>query len=47
MAIQTPNICKWTNNEDIDKELSNEFWNTLLLRTSKHHALSDFAPEHT
>ena len=27
MASQTPNICKWTQNEDIDKELSNEFWN--------------------
>ena len=27
MAIQTPNICKWTGNEDIDKEFSNEFWN--------------------
>ena len=27
MAIQTPNICKWTCNENIDVELSNEFWN--------------------
>jgi hypothetical protein len=27
MATQTPNICKWTGNADIDKELSNELWN--------------------
>ena len=27
MALQTPNICKWTINEAIDKEFSNEFWN--------------------
>jgi hypothetical protein len=26
MAIQTPNTYKWTRNADIDKELSNEFW---------------------
>jgi hypothetical protein len=25
MAAQTPNTCKWTENIDIDKELSNEF----------------------
>ena len=27
VAIQTPNICKWTCNENNDKELSNEYWN--------------------
>ena len=47
MAIQTPDICKWTNNEDIDKELSNELWNTLLFWTRKNHALSNFAPAPT
>jgi len=26
MATQTPNTYKWTGNADIDKELSNEFW---------------------
>jgi ribonuclease HI len=26
MATQTPNTCKWTENIDIDKELSNDFW---------------------
>ena len=26
MATQTPNTCKWTENVDIDKELSTEFW---------------------
>jgi len=47
MAIQTPNICKWTRNEYIDKELSNEYGITLLLLKSKNHALSNFAPEPT
>ena len=27
LATRTPNIHKWTGNADIDKELSNEFWN--------------------
>ena len=27
MAIQTPNICKRTCNEDVDKELLNGIWN--------------------
>jgi len=26
MATQTPNTCKWTENTDINNELSNEFW---------------------
>ena len=39
MAIQTPNICKWTSNEDIDKELSNEFWNNPTTMDKQNHAL--------
>jgi hypothetical protein len=27
MATQTPNICKWKGNANIDKELFNELWN--------------------
>ena len=47
MAIQTPNVCKWTGNVDIDKELSNEFWNNSTITDKKNHALSNFAPELT
>ena len=47
MATQTPNVWKWIGNEDIDKELSNEFGITLLLRTSKSHAVSNFTQEPT
>ena len=35
MATQTPNTCKWTENVDIDKELSNEFWTNPSI-TDKH-----------
>jgi hypothetical protein len=47
MATQTPNISKWTGNADIDKELSNEFWITPILRTNKIHASSNSARELT
>jgi len=31
MAIHTPNIYKWIGNEDINKELSNEFWENPII----------------
>ena len=42
MAIQTPNICKWTCNENIDKELSNEFWNNPTITDKKKSCLIKF-----
>ena len=42
MAIQTPNICKWTSNEDIDKELSNEFWNNPTITNKQKSCLIKF-----
>ena len=40
MAIQTPNICKWTRNED--KELSNEFWNNPIITDKQKSCLIKF-----
>ena len=42
MAIQTPNICKWTGNENIDKELSNEFWNNPTITDKQKSCLIKF-----
>jgi hypothetical protein len=42
MAIQTPNICKWTCNADIDKELSNEFWNNPTITDKQKSCLIKF-----
>ena len=42
MAIQTPNVCKWTGNVDIDKELSNEFWNNSTITDKKKSCLIKF-----
>ena len=42
MAIQTPNICKWTCNENIDKELSNEFWNNPTIMDKQKSSLIKF-----
>ena len=42
MAIQTPNICKWTRNEDIDRELSNEIWNNPSITDKQKSCLIKF-----
>jgi len=42
LAGQTPNICKWTGNEDIDKELSNEFWNNPNITDKQKSCLIKF-----
>ena len=42
MAIQTPNICKWTSNEYIDNELSNEFWNSPTITDKQKSCLIKF-----
>ena len=42
MAIQTPNICKWTCNENIDKELSNDFWNNPITMDKQKSCLIKF-----
>jgi hypothetical protein len=42
MATQTPNICKWIGNEDIDKKLSNEFWNNPAITEKQKSCLIKF-----
>jgi hypothetical protein len=42
MAIQTPHICKWTGNENIDKELSNEYWNNPTITYKQKSCLIKF-----
>ena len=42
MAIQTPNNYKWTCNEDIDKELSNEFWDNPTIIDKQKSCLIKF-----
>jgi hypothetical protein len=42
LAGQTPNIYKWTGNEDIDKELSNEFWNNPNITDKQKSCLIKF-----
>ena len=42
MATQTPNTCKWTQNVDIDKELSNEFWTNPLITDKQKSCLIKF-----
>jgi hypothetical protein len=42
MALQTPNICKWTCNANIDKELSNEFWNNHTITDKQKSCLIKF-----
>ena len=42
MALQTPNICKWTDNEDIDNELSNEFWENPAITDKQKSCLIKF-----
>ena len=42
MALQTPNICKWTCNEDINKELSNEFWKNPTITDKQNSCLIKF-----
>ena len=42
LATQTPNIYKWTGNEDIDKELSNEFWNNPTITDKQKSRLIKF-----
>jgi hypothetical protein len=42
MATQTPNTYKWTGNADIDKELSNEFWENPEITDKKKSCLIKF-----
>ena len=42
MATQTPNICKWTGNINIDKELFNEFWNNPTITDKQKSCLIKF-----
>jgi ribonuclease HI len=42
MAAQTPNTCKWTENIDIDKELSNDFWANPLITDKQKSCLIKF-----
>ena len=42
MAIQTPNIYKWTSNDNIDKEFYNEFWNNPTITDKQNSCLSKF-----
>ena len=42
LATQTPNIYKWTGNENIDKELSNEFWNNPTITDKQKSCLIKF-----
>ena len=42
MATQTPNTCKWTENVDIDKELSNEFWTNPSITDKQKSCLIKF-----
>jgi hypothetical protein len=42
MAIQTPNICKWTCNAYINKKLSNEFWNNPTITDKQKSCLIKF-----
>jgi hypothetical protein len=42
MAIQTPNNCKWIGNTNIDKELSNEFWNNPTITDKQKSCLIKF-----
>ena len=42
MATQTPNICKWTGNKDIDNELSNEFWKNPAITDKQKSCLIKF-----
>ena len=42
MATQTPNTCKWTENIDIDKQLSNEFWDNPSITDKQKSCLIKF-----
>jgi hypothetical protein len=42
MAAQVPNTCKWTENIDTDKELSNEFWTNPLITNKQKSCLIKF-----
>jgi hypothetical protein len=42
MVTQTPNIYKWTSNADINKELSNEFWNNPHITDKQKSCLVKF-----
>jgi hypothetical protein len=42
MATQTPNTYKWTGNADIDKELSNEFWENPEITDKQKSCLINF-----
>ena len=42
MAIQTPNICKRTCNEDVDKELLNGIWNNPTTTDKQKSCLNKF-----
>src|SRR6202048_1056016 len=42
MSTQTPNTCKWTENVDIDKELSNEFWTNPSITDKQKSCLIKF-----
>ena len=42
MAIQTPNTYKWTWNANIDKELSNEFWENPAITNKQKSCLIKF-----
>jgi hypothetical protein len=42
MATQNPNTCKWTDNIDIDKELSNEFWTNPSITDKQKSCLIKF-----
>ena len=45
IAIQTPNICKWTGNADVDNELSNEFSENSAITDKQKSCLIKFCTE--
>jgi hypothetical protein len=42
MATQIPNTCKWTENVDIDKQLSNKFWANFAITDKQKSYLIKF-----
>jgi hypothetical protein len=42
MATQTPSTCKWTENIEIDNELSNDFWTNLAITDKQKSCLIKF-----
>ena len=47
MAIQILNICKCTENVDIDNKLSNEFWNNQTITYKQKSCINEFQRELT